>query len=233
MKFQFKQAAVVLLLGVMIGAAGVIAFAQTDAGRTTQLGQQVANVLPFLPTSTPDWIVQWNDQPTTVAAERGAGKQVFLPAYLPRNMMLSRIDRMVPERWNGPPPQHSLRLSFVGIGTPGQADMNQFAIFQEENTPYADMAEVGTFIDPRKVVTRTLVQGNTAVVYRNSSSSENQQTSDNSSYSLAFRIGEHTFTMFGNIGSEQMLKVAESLSPALVEVQRGTGDIAPTPKPGR
>jgi hypothetical protein len=233
MKMKRKQTTILLLLGLMLGAAGVVTFAQTDAGRATAIGNQVTNALPFLPTTTPDWIVQWTDQPTSVEAERSAGKQVYLPAYLPRNMNLSRIDRMVPERWNGPPPQHSLRLTFAGAATSQQLDLNQFAIFQEENRPYVQMADVGAFVDPQNVVTRTLVQGNPALYYSQPKHSADEQATEDWTHTLVFRIDNYTFTMFGNIGFEQMLKVAESLSPALADVQRGTGDIAPTPRPGR
>lgn len=233
MKMQRRKATVLLFLGVLIGAAGVTALAQTDAGRATFVGERITMMVAFLPTSTPDWIVRWIDQPTTVEAERNAGKQVYLPAYLPRNMTLSRIDRMVPERWNGPPPQHSLRLAFAGAATPGQADLNQFGIFQEENRPYVQMADVGALVDPHNVVTRTLVQGNLALYYRHPNLTGSEQGTDDWTHTLVFKIGDHTFNMFGNIGFEQMMKVAESLSPAVVEVKIGTGDIPPTPRPGR
>ena len=106
-----------LVMGLGISFAGFIAYAQSDTGRATRMGDWVTSTLPFLPTSTPSWVIRMIDQPTTVQAERAAGKQVFLPAYLPRNIMLSDIARIVPDRASGPSQLYTLRLAFLGLST--------------------------------------------------------------------------------------------------------------------
>lgn len=212
-----------------MGIVSFFAYAQTDAGRDTQVGDWVTSHFAFLPTSTPGWMMTMIDQPTTIKAERDAGKQVYLPAYLPRGMSLASIARMVPDRWNGPPQSHELRLAFLGAATPDQTNLNQFAIFQEELPTYLQTIDFSASFDPRAVISKTVIQGYPAVYVKPQHDGSVDDKPKFSTHTFYFRIGNHRFIMFGDIGFEQMVKVAASLSPTLAEVQHGTGDILPTP----
>lgn len=231
MKMKPRVVTALLVIGLVMGFAGFIVYAQSDTGRATPEGDWLTRRLPFLPTSTPSWVIHMVDQPTTVQAERAAGEQVYLPAYLPRNMALKDIARLVPDRENGSAQPHTLRLAFLGVPSADRLNLNQFAVFQEEIPSYLQNADGPLPFDPKLIVSKTVIGGHPAVYVRSQFEIQNDARPESSMHMFYFRIGNHRFTMFGDIGFAQMVKVAESLSPTLAEVQRGTGDVPPTPVP--
>ncbi len=209
---SFKSVGTACAIGLALVAvvAGVVLGTSTALGQDSVLGRFSFFQSNPMPTALPSQITTITGVETSLAELDNAGIVVYLPTYLPGTLRLQSIERMQSDNATLNDLSGVDLLSHFGGWSSERNNMLWVLIDQSE------FPVQGTVFIPQDRVIRTLeINGNKAVYY-DPSATAGLPAPDEWKV-LKVLIGKHSVALNGNVGVDELVKIAQSLTPTTPE----------------
>jgi hypothetical protein len=172
-------------------------------GNANPLGRFFLNELVVVPPAPASKTVQLEAIETTIEQLHEAGVAVFVPSYLPEGLSLKSVKKQQAQG-QATTPHTDIEMMFSGRPTHSQTEPSFVLLWQRKLE-----GPTQVHISSDSVIKSFDIHGNPAVYY--DPGAANGQPGSDSLKILTVIAGQHKFELNGNVGFEELVKVAESL----------------------